>query len=266
MKRQAEPGPQTSGWLPVVILLALTLAPSVASAQGWVDQRVYGPLVCNADFPLTDVEPLLAEVAQIQQELIRLLEIPPTNERIQLLLFRDRAAYRRYLAQHLPNVPYRQALYVRSAGQGTVLAFRSEDLPIDVRHECTHALLHSVLPMVPLWLDEGLAEYFEVPETDRRLKNPHHSTVIWWMRFGRVPSMQRLETRQTLDEMGRTEYRDAWAYAHFLLNGPPSARAELVSYLADIRNGTPPGQLSERLAKLTPDLPGELVEHFKTLK
>jgi hypothetical protein len=266
MRRRTKTLRAGQNGLAAAILLAFSLAPSTVYAQGWIDQRVYGPLVCNADFPLADVEPLLAEVAQIQQELIRLLAIPPANERIQLLLFRDRSAYRRYLAQYLPNVPYRQALYVRSAGQGTVLAFRSDDLPIDVRHECTHALLHSVLPMVPLWLDEGLAEYFEVPAAERPLKNPHHSTVVWWMRFGRVPSMQRLEARQTLDDMGRTEYREAWAYAHYLLNGPPAVRTELVSYLADIRNGTPPGQLSQRLGRMTPDLPGELVEHFKTFK
>jgi hypothetical protein len=192
------------------------------------------------------------------------LQVPATSERIQLLLFHDRNTYKRYLAQQFPNVPLRQALYVRSGGQGTVLAFRSDDLPVDLRHECTHAMLHAVLPMVPLWLDEGLAEYFEVPADDRLTRNPHHSSIKWCMRFGRVPKMPTLEAKQSLDEMGRAEYRDSWAYVHYMLNGPPSARAELVAYLADIRNGTPPGQLSQRLTRLTPDLPGELVEHFKT--
>ncbi|MCE9552178.1 MAG: DUF1570 domain-containing protein [Planctomycetes bacterium] len=249
--------------LATFVAVCLTIEAS-AGAEGWVDQRAYGPLVCHADFPLNGLEPLLGEIAQIQQELIRLLEIPPTNERIEILLFHDRSSYRRYLAQRFPNVPYRQALYVRSAGQGTVLAFQSDDLPVDLRHECTHAMLHAVLPMVPLWLDEGLAEYFEVPAADRLNGNPHHSTVKWWMRLGRVPSMATLEAKQSLDDMGRSEYRDSWAYVHFLLNGPPAARAELVAMLADIRSGTPPGQLSQRLGRLTPDLSGELVEHFKT--
>ena len=31
----------------------------------------------------------------------------------------------------------------------------------DLRHECTHALLHAALPYVPLWLDEGLASLYE---------------------------------------------------------------------------------------------------------
>ncbi|GIT30210.1 MAG: hypothetical protein Ct9H300mP1_22560 [Planctomycetaceae bacterium] len=34
--------------------------------------------------------------------------------------------------------------------------------PEDLRHEFTHGVLHSSLKRVPLWLDEGLAEYFEV--------------------------------------------------------------------------------------------------------
>lgn len=251
--------------LVVAILIGVCLSAEASpAAEGWTDQRAYGPLVCHADFPLNKLEPLLGEIAQIQHELIRQLEIPPTNERIELLLFHDRSTYRRYLAQRFPNVPYRQALYVRSEGQGTVLAFQSDDLAVDLRHECTHALLHAVLPMVPLWLDEGLAEYYEVPPADRLSGNPHHSTVKWWMRLGRVPSMPALEAKQSLDDMGRSEYRDSWAYVHFLLNGPPAARTELVAMLADIRNGTPPGQLSQRLGRLTPDLPGELVEHFKT--
>lgn len=258
-------GPVRGLWLVVAMFVGVCLSSETSTAaEGWVDQRTYGPLVCHADFPLNGLEPLLGEIAQIQQELMRQLAIPPTNEHIELLLFHDRSTYRRYLAQRFPNVPYRQALYVRSAGQGTVLAFRSEELAVDLRHECTHAMLHAVLPMVPLWLDEGLAEYYEVPAADRLTANPHHSTVKWWMRLGRVPSMATLETKQSLDDMGRGEYRDSYAYVHFLLNGPPAARAELVAMLADIRNGTPPGQLSQRLGRLTPDLPGELVEHFKT--
>ena len=259
------------GWFIILVMSAVAFWPApVRAADGWADERVYGPFVCYSDSSLTEVEPLLGEVAQIQQELIRLLNLPPAQEPIQLLIFRDRGTYRRYMDQvkrqnpSLANIPERQALYVRSSGQGTVYAYRSDALAVDLRHECTHAMLHAVLPMVPLWLDEGLAEYFEVPEPDRLASNPHHSAVKWWMRLGQVPTMQRLESKQTLDGMGRGEYRESWAYVHFLLNGPPAARAELVAFLGEIRNGAPPGQLSQRLGRLTPDLQGELVEHFKT--
>ena len=66
---------------------------------------------------------------------------------------------------------------MKGRGPGKVFAYKSKALPVDVRHEGTHGLLHAALPMVPLWLDEGLAEYFEVP--------------------GRQPSL-----RQSASEMG----------------------------------------------------------------
>ena len=47
----------------------------------------------------------------------------------------------------------------------------------DLRHELTHALLHGVLQDVPLWLDEGLAVYFELPPANEGV-NPHHLEVL----------------------------------------------------------------------------------------
>ena len=43
-----------------------------------------------------------------------------------------------------------------------------DHLRTDLRHELTHALLHGVLKDVPLWLDEGLAGFFELPPDARR--------------------------------------------------------------------------------------------------
>ena len=43
----------------------------------------------------------------------------------------------------------------------------------DLRHEMTHAYLHAVVPNVPLWLDEGLAKYFELPRQQHGLNQPY---------------------------------------------------------------------------------------------
>ena len=57
--------------------------------------------------------------------------------------------------------------------------FQNErELAVDLRHETTHAVLHGLLPMVPLWLDEGLAEYFEAPEANRLQRHPHFKAVL----------------------------------------------------------------------------------------
>ena len=42
----------------------------------------------------------------------------------------------------------------------------------DLRHEVTHGYLHSVVPDVPQWLDEGIAKFYEVPRGQRGLNCP----------------------------------------------------------------------------------------------
>lgn len=260
MRRRRLPG---SVPLCCVVLLCVASRHGRAGAE-WTDGRICGPFLCRAEFPLAPVKGLLAELAQLQAELVRQLGVPPARQPIEIFLFRDESSYRRHLKRHLPEVPYRRALYVKGRGPGRVLAYRHARLPVDLRHECTHALLHAVLPVVPLWLDEGLAEYFEVPASRRAFDNPHLGALRWNLRLGMVPRMEGLEKRRSLSEMGCSDYRAAWAWVHFMLHGPPEAHEELVRYLADLHASAPPGLLSQRLRRRLPNTQQHLVAHFKT--
>ena len=40
----------------------------------------------------------------------------------------------------------------------TVYAYWGDRVAEDLRHEVTHGYLHTMVPHVPLWLDEGLAQ------------------------------------------------------------------------------------------------------------
>jgi len=191
------------------------------AAQDWVDGKVAGPFVCRAEFSLAGSENLLRELIQIQVDVIRYLGLPAANEQIEVYLFRDKRSYSGYIEKHLPKVPYRRALFIKGQGPGRVYAYQSRELAVDLRHECTHALLHAVLPVVPLWLDEGLAEYFEVPADQRAFGNPHLAPLRWNLRLGAKPKLTDLESKGGLSEMGGTEYRYAWAWVHFMLHGPP---------------------------------------------
>ncbi|MHC4399066.1 MAG: hypothetical protein ACYTG0_05235 [Planctomycetota bacterium] len=223
-----------------------------------------GPFVCRADFPLDGMNGLFNDLAQLQVDLVRYLGVRAANEPIELYLFRDKTSYRRFLTRYLPQVPYRRALYVKRGKTGMVFAYRSRELAVDVRHECTHALLHATLPMVPLWLDEGLAEYFEVPSTDRAFDHPHLFGARWSARFGLLSSVDNLEKKGGLSEMGSSEYRSAWAWTHFMLHGSAAAHDELVRFLADIQAHTPPGSLSSRLRRRVPGLRRRFASHFKS--
>jgi hypothetical protein len=209
------------------------------------------------------MEGFFQELSRLEQELERTLAVPPTRASVDVVLLADQTSHRAYLNQLYPRAPYRQALYVQRGGQGAVYAYQHPGLAVDLRHECTHALLHANLPVVPLWLDEGLAEYFEMPEADRAFEHPHLTTLRWNLRLGMLQTVESLEAHSEVDDMGAVEYRYAWAWVHFMLHGPLAVHRALVEYLADIRGGNDPGSLSPRLRAAIPNLEQRMVEHFK---
>ena len=239
---------------------------TLSAAPRWPDERTAGPFSCHADFSLTRHQDLLAETAQLQRDLMNALGIGPSREAVHLFLFERKTTYEGYVKRHFPNTPFRRALFIKQRGQGMVFAYRGSDFEIDVRHECTHALLHATLPMVPLWLDEGLAEYFEAPQNRRAFGHPHLTSVKWRVRLGRRHCLESLEKIDEWRNMSQAEYRDAWAWTHFMLHGSAEAHGELVRFLADIQAHSPPGLLSQRLRRRLPDLDRKFVEHFKRWK
>jgi hypothetical protein len=246
-------------------MLVLCLA-GVGIAADWPYIQTLGPFVCRADFPLQDIGPFLDELSQLQNELAQTLDIPRSRETIQIYIFHDRQTYDRYLKIHFPNMPFRRAVYIKGHGPGMVFAFRSPQFEIDLRHECTHALLHSALKNVPLWLDEGLAVYFELPVQRRAADNPRLGDIRWNVWLGKVPNLKNLEKCTEITQLGKAEYRDCWAWVCFMLNGSDEARNELLRYLRDRQTQNPPNLLSDRLQSRIPDLQNNFAKFFKTWK
>lgn len=240
-----------------------TTAQPCSAAPQWIDYQTYGPFQCRATFPLSGLTPLFQELSALELELQRTLAVPPAAKSIDVYLLDSKQSHQALLKQLFPHVPYRRALYVQRGGRGSLYAYRQSELAVDLRHEGTHALLHTNLSMVPLWLDEGLAEYFEMPAQQRAFDHPHLKKLRWNLRFGMIPNVESLEAYEDLAEMGGAEYRFSWAWIHFMLHGPLPVHRALVSYLADIRRGNPPGRLSVRLNNEMPNLERQLVQHFK---
>jgi len=245
------------------LLIVLAWSRPLAAQPRWPDERQAGPFLCHADFALDAQQPLLAELADLQRDLVKVLGAAESRETVHLFLFQAKPTYQAYMQQYFPKVPYRRALFIKARGPGMVFAYRGDDFEIDVRHESTHALLHTWLKSAPLWLDEGLAEYFEVPHEQRAGHNPHLAAVRALVRSGELPRLEALEQLDEIDDMGRDEYRDAWAWVHFAVHGPREANEELTRYLADLAAGVEPGPLSERLRRRLPDLNRRVVEHFR---
>jgi Protein of unknown function (DUF1570) len=135
----------------------------------------------------------------------------------------------------------------------------------DLRHELTHALLHSVLKDVPLWLDEGLAEYFEIPKTKTAV-NLEHMKQLRHGPSGPVQGdLNRLEQMTQVDQMSPAEYREAWAWVHLMLHSNDDARKVLVSYLKELRSTKNPGPLRPRLTTVFPSPETALTRHLMLL-
>lgn len=245
----------------VLLALATIGLPRKAAAADWVDGRQVGNFQVRSNFPLSSHPRLIPELVRLERDLTAQLKVQSRGEPVHLLLFTDRQSYEAYIDQYFPGAPNRRALFIKGSQPGWVMAYVSDEFEVDVRHESTHALLHSRLPMVPLWLDEGIAEYYEVPAEARRKQNPHQTLTTWAARFHRVPDLRELERLRDVRQMGKAEYRAAWAWVHFLLHGPPAAREVLVEYLNDIARNTPPGSLAKRLEQAVPNLKQEFIEH-----
>jgi hypothetical protein len=254
---------QTPFLLVSLSILVALWGESSQAADPWVDTRQIGPFICQATFPLKECESVFAELEGLEAELVRTLGIEPAREPIYIYLFSSEKSHRAYFRKHFPDVPWRRALFVREGGMAGVYAFRHPQLDVDLRHECTHAVLHASLPYVPLWLDEGLAKYFEVPESQRAFDHPYFGDLRWNMRVGMIQSIDSLEKRRDINDMGASEYRDSWAWVHFMFHSPTAGHAVLVQYLADVRRGAMAGQLSQRLAQSVDDPRHEMAEHFK---
>ena len=217
----------------------------------------------QADFPLQPHERLIYEIYRQRAEISSTLKIQPSNEKIDVYLFAKRSTYEDYMRHYFPSVSPRRAMFIKSNSPGNVFAYSSREFDVDLRHESTHAILHAALPLVPLWLDEGLAEYFEQPVDRRAFENPYLAQVQRTVRWQRPPSLKRLESLTSINEMGATEYRQAWAWVHFMLHGPPEARQTLVDYFQSVQKHQPPMQLSDSLAARIPNLENAFAEHFR---
>jgi hypothetical protein len=239
----------------------------IAGAPSKHSYRI-APYVFLADFDIPRNAPVFRELAGLRDQVTRELRLPAINNVVQVYLFEDREHYESFMQSKYPKLPKRRAFFVaqprRFGGTEDLLVYTywGDRIQQDLRHELTHALLHSVLKDVPLWLDEGLAEFFEMPGASNGM-NPQH---LEQLRRGEPrPNLARLEQLSEVENMSPADYREAWAWAHLMLRSTPKARDVLVGYLQELRSNPQPGPLRPRLATAFLSLDEALERHLSSL-
>ena len=220
----------------------------------------------RSDVPLPRSHPLVEELAELRVRLSHTLRVEPGTRPVVVYLFGDEGRYSSYMAEHFPGLPNRRAFFVGTPGELAVYAFWGASIDADLRHECTHGLLHSSLGEVPLWLDEGIAEYFETdPRAMRRVNTDHVDRLRLALRNGWRPDMPRLESLQTVDQMSRADYQEAWAWVHFLMHESMASRDLLMEYLHALPDHDTAPPLSEMVTQKWPIAQERMVAHLSTL-
>jgi hypothetical protein len=214
------------------------------------------PFVFLSDFEIPRSQPIFKELSGLREQVQRELHLPGASTPVIFVyVFEDRDRFEAFMQAKYPDLPRRRAFFVaqprRLGGEEDLLVYTywGERVLQDLRHELTHALLHSVLKDVPLWLDEGLAEYFEVPPGWKGVNYQHVEHLVRGPDGPARFDLERLEQLTKVQQMSPGEYREAWAWAHWMLRASPPARKELLAYLQELRSNPKPGPLQPRLAR-----------------
>ena len=225
-------------------------------------------LVFHTNFYFPRRHRLVEELVAKRSEIKSTLGLSPSDETIHIFLFKDQDKFRRFLQERHPSFPDRRAFFLQSSTTLLVYAHWNSRVAEDLRHEVTHAYVHSVIPQVPLWLDEGIAEYFEGPTSDRGLNSSHLEYLLTEHESGRWhPNLERLESLQQAGEMSQLDYAESWLWVHFLLHHSDQSQGLLQSHLQqwqyDQLNKNV--KLSPQLEQLHADVLKQLVEHLQSL-
>lgn len=210
---------------------------AIPELPGWTESRV-GPFLIES----TNASPSESAEHSLRVLESRLrdglaLEANPELRPIRVIVFDDEEQLARLMTHAHPDLPTRRAFFLAEGGKLTIYAHRGERLHEDLQHEATHALLHATVGVLPLWLDEGLAEYFEVDPGNTEEVQRRSRSLIRSGKEGWSPDLARLERLRVITELDSSDYREAWGWVHLMMEGPEPARQILRRRLQSASDG-----------------------------
>lgn len=245
----------------IAMLIGVGAFRTEAADHKWLVQAQFESFSLLSDYQV-DSEDIQERLEQLSIELQSTLGVSSADEPVQIILFESRSNYLTYLGSAVPASRHRRAVFVRKGRLTTIYCYRSDKTMTDLRHEMTHAILHQHLQFLPLWMDEGLAEYFE-EEPKARAHSSRTKGLRWRTAAGWSPDLDRLEKMPAADEIDTSDYRDSWAMCSFLINESDDSRALLRDYLQQIHDGKAPPKFSVSLNSVGMDWKGRSKAYFR---
>jgi hypothetical protein len=198
-----------------------------------------GPFLVYSSTPIPADSPAIRCLRSLETDLGSRLNYHarPDEEPVELYVLNDRNAYTHFLKFYYPELPPRRAFFLAQGERRVVYTYLSDRLEEDLRHEATHALVRGCYGDLPLWLDEGLAEYFESRTDTVDVQDEHMAKLPEDLKKGWTPDLPRLESLTDIHEMTPRDYRESWAWVHLMLGDSPQGKSLLIDYLNQGRKG-----------------------------
>ena len=225
-----------------------------------------GQLVVYSDFYIPSKHRLIDELNARRRDISDQLLLPSSNEPINVFVFETEEQYIEYMTREHPEFPKRRAFFVKNDTELKIFAWWGRRVGEDLRHEVTHGYLHSVVPNLPLWLDEGLAEYYETPRGTHGLNQSHVFLLNEAFRRDEwEPDLRRLEALNDPAQMTQLQYAECWLWIHLLLESENAQPKLLQDQLARLRMSAESENLSKFVDSQLENKEFLLISHLKEL-
>lgn len=230
-------------------------------------QVIRDQLVLHSDFELPQHHRLIEDLVVRRAEIGNLLGVSVGESPIHIYLFDTEQEFRSYISQAHPDFPDRRALFVKRDDQLKIYSVWNPRVAEDLRHEVTHGYLHSAVTGLPLWLDEGIAEFFEV-ERGKRGFNASHAYLLEneWKAGRWKPDLLRLEKLSDAAAMTQLEYAESWLWTHFLLGHEYAHHKPIIqAHLLQLRKNGEAFPISAAVEREFENADQLLIEHLRGL-
>jgi hypothetical protein len=241
-------------WILAILLPFVGCASFSDRGQALVPTRykiATGPFLIFSNSPMKEDSQAVRCLQALERDVKQHLDFAPAadEEPVEIYVLDDREAFTHFLKFYYPELPPRRAFFLAQDRQRVVYTFSSPRLEEDLRHEATHALLHGSFGDLPLWLDEGLAEFFENDLVKPGAELERVELINKDLAGGWSPELERLAAITDIRHMTPRDYREAWAWVHLFLKGPGSGKTFMASCLKDLHPTSEKVEIWQRLAK-----------------
>lgn len=247
-------------WVLIAFLVAIagtTPAAALPRQEGWFQLRTpHFTLFSNASERTArgiglDLERLRSSLSQLNPGLELNAPVPTW-----IYVFKSTSSFHPYRPVQQGKVKSVEGFFY-SHPYGNYVAINADprDEPTEiVYHEYLHHVLGNNYPMIPLWLNEGLAEYystFQVSGNEARIGLPIPEHVFWLQQNAMIPlrDLVSVDTDSRDYNEGNRRgvfYAQSWAFVHFLLSTTPERREQTATYLRDLFSGVPSDEALQR--------------------